>query len=405
MNQKKRLVKSGRTIWPGFVVGFLFVIHSGSHFVAASELPPLIEEFSNSDIQNHRVKIDGNFKDNPFSLECSGSGKPIPEFQWFKNGAPVEEAGLTVAGNVLTFETGHDHQGYYYCTASNDLGTAKSSVITLTPDEEPDWASDGFVAPEFTSRPENILAQEGKDAIIKCEASGDPVPDIYWTKNGEELVDANDLNELAIQSVGPEDIGTYSCNASNSVGYVYKVVYLIILNQDPFFLETPTNRTVSIGQEAILRCSAKGYPNPNITWEYESEATENYVVTPNQDLKINQVKETDEGRFTCTATNEFGSIKSSGYLKVVSTTTIIEGPPPESTVEIFENIRLPCTVIWDPNYKLTIIWKKDNENIVTSDKISIDSQDHSLTIKNLDFEDSGGYFQVTVVPLIYKQFH
>jgi hypothetical protein len=52
----------------------------------------------------------------------------------------------------------------------------------------------------------------------------------------------------------------------SNVGLLFQVVYLNILNQEPFFLETPRNQTVSIGQEVILRCSAKGYPTPEISW-------------------------------------------------------------------------------------------------------------------------------------------
>ena len=67
-----------------------------------------------------------------------------------------------------------------------------------------------------------------------------------------------DKETLTIPNITPDHIGTYACNASNLYGYEYKVVYLNILTQEPIFTEKPRNRTVSIGQEVIMRCAVKG---------------------------------------------------------------------------------------------------------------------------------------------------
>ena len=52
-----------------------------------------------------------------------------------------------------------------------------------------------------------------------------------------------------MERVGQEDEGTYACNASNLVGYDYAMNVLSILTEQPLFLESPRNRTVSINQE------------------------------------------------------------------------------------------------------------------------------------------------------------
>ena len=86
------------------------------------------------------------------------------------------------------------------------------------------------------------------------------------------------------------------------------------------------NRTVSIGQETILRCGVKGYPRPSLEWFFEgvsiSNESENYMISGSGDLTILKVTADMEGQFQCKATNQEGVKDTYASLKVVSTTTI-----------------------------------------------------------------------------------
>ena len=90
-------------------------------------------------------------------------------------------------------------------------------------------------------------------------------------RNGEKLPEFNDKETLIIENVGTDNVGTYACNVSNSAGYKFKEVYLNILTQKPFFVETPQKeQTVSVGQRDFhLRCKAKAYPPASIQWFFE----------------------------------------------------------------------------------------------------------------------------------------
>jgi len=61
------------------------------------------------------------------------------------------------------------------------------------------------------------------------------------------------------------------------------VIYLDILTEPPVITEPPLSQTVSIGRKVFLRCSAKGYPSPRITWKFNgkdvSEVKEFEVLT------------------------------------------------------------------------------------------------------------------------------
>lgn len=285
------------------------------------------------------------------------------------------------------------HQGYYHCQAENSLGLAKSEVIHLSPaaPQFQDWTSVPFLKTE----PEVEIMEEGKSVEFKCVAEGAPRPKIEWTFNGNILENFTAQEKLTIPSIDPSHIGTYACNASNVAGYIYKVVYLNILTQPPIFTETPRNGSiVSIGQEAILRCAVKGYPNPEIQWLFEGKELlndSNYLISSRGDLTIKKVMAQMEGNYECQATNAHDSRSKFAYLRVVDKTTITDGPN-DVEVRVRENVRFNCTVVWDPNFELDFYWSKENQRLrVDNERITIDPHERFLTIRNLNFGDAGMY--------------
>lgn len=71
-----------------------------------------------------------------------------------------------------------------------------------------------------------------------------------------------------------------------------------------------------------LECQISGYPTPGIIWfreDYKIETSIDFQVTYEQGyarLAIREAFAEDSGRFTCTATNEAGTISTSCYLLV-----------------------------------------------------------------------------------------
>lgn len=109
------------------------------------------------------------------------------------------------------------------------------------------------------------------------------------------------------------------------------MAYVNILTQSPMFLESPANQTVSIGQEVTLRCSAKGYPTPSISWTFDgrdvSESANEFRVTDKGDLVVKRVATGyADKRFECVAQNDLGHMEAPAFLTVVSKTTIQLGP-------------------------------------------------------------------------------
>ena len=79
---------------------------------------------------------------------------------------------------------------------------------------------------EITAHPQNKTRIEGENVTISCNADGNPVPTISWTRNGSPLDTSNNSRisfsegkkQLNITNVSRTDSGEYQCVASNSLG-------------------------------------------------------------------------------------------------------------------------------------------------------------------------------------------
>lgn len=80
--------------------------------------------------------------------------------------------------------------------------------------------------PEFTTPLKDLEINDGEQLVLQCEVTGDPEPQITWTKNGKAISSSEIMNlkykngiaKLTINEVYPEDEGLYACTATNSVG-------------------------------------------------------------------------------------------------------------------------------------------------------------------------------------------
>jgi hypothetical protein len=94
------------------------------------------------------------------------------------------------------------------------------SVVSVPPDDST------MCAPKFTKNLADLTINDGDSLTLTAHVSGDPDPQIVWTKNNKTLTSSevidlkykNGIAKLHINEVYPEDEGEYVCKATNSIG-------------------------------------------------------------------------------------------------------------------------------------------------------------------------------------------
>lgn len=89
-----------------------------------------------------------------------------------------------------------------------------------------------------------------------------------------------------------------------------------------FGLQGLKDISVTEGESVTLECQISGHPLPLIMWfreDYKIESSIDFQISYQNGLAQLVIREAfaeDSGRFTCTATNEAGTIGTSCYLLV-----------------------------------------------------------------------------------------
>eukprot|EP00063_Salmo_salar_P045676 XP_014020511.1 PREDICTED: immunoglobulin superfamily member 10-like [Salmo salar] len=192
------------------------------------------------------------------------------------------------------------------------------------------------------------------DALLPCEAIGQPPPTITWTKVSTGAVMSLDYKAerfqvlpngtFLIRSVQVQDRGTYICSAQNSVGLDRALVTLDVWSRPPR-IQLPNHRdaTVPQGGEVRLECQAQGVPVPLLSWVLPDRTVltpdpnpnpalgthPRVSIFPNGTLRILVAGPADRGLYRCVASNPAGAGSLSVRLHVSSLPPVIQEPREE----------------------------------------------------------------------------
>ncbi|CAN7994178.1 unnamed protein product, partial [Ixodes hexagonus] len=269
---------------------------ASQEFVLTVHVPPKIRVFPDT-----TDAVSGK----PLVLECVSDGFPRPNLTWH---GPVvaelaHEHGLLRIANV-----GKEHAGNYTCTAASEAGTdSRATVLNV------------LTAPTIRKSSEDVVVVAGQPAILWCNTSGDPAPQVTWHKDSMQLQDDSDAFEILpsavyIYSANLSDSGQYVCTVQNHVGSSQAVRNLDVLDPPVITVFFPEERTVVQGSEVSLVCQAKGHPQPTVYWEHngilisdqESSLNQRYIFVTGGELKIPVAEAKDAGEYRCTAKNQAG---------------------------------------------------------------------------------------------------
>ena len=333
-----------------------------------------------------------------------------PDIDWYRNGVVIEETTSREefvdneergSYAYLIYGVTSDDQGTYRCTAVNEAGEA-SCEGKLT-------VKENVIAPRFLQRLENKKVVEGSDVDLEVEISGRPKPSLKWLKDGDDVVPDKHLqldmdgriHTLSITQSKLADGGKYSCVASNSGGRDTCSATLEVEKEmhAPEFVVQPDGAQIVEGGKACFEAVVSGLPEPEIEWfkdgkpirdshRFKLEFDGNRSV-----LTIKDAKQTDDGEFTCTATNKVGKTSHTVELVVGEAVVAPEFVKKMNSMELCEGdlARFDVRVSGTPQPEVQ--WFKNDESLEGNERYEFLSDDdmHSLELSNCHLSDGGMY--------------
>ncbi|NXH49300.1 TITIN protein, partial [Dicaeum eximium] len=195
------------------------------------------------------------------TFEAHISGFPVPEVNWFRDGQVLSAA--TLPGVQISFSDGRArlviptvteaNSGRYTVQATNGSGQATSTAELLV--------TAGTAPPNFSQRLQSMTARQGSQVRLDVRVTGIPTPVVKFYRDGVEIksspdfkiLQEGDLYSLIIAEAYPEDSGTYSVNATNSVGRATSTAELLIQGEEEAVPAKKTKTIVSTAQISQTR--------------------------------------------------------------------------------------------------------------------------------------------------------
>uniref|UniRef100_A0A8C6WAL4 Papilin n=1 Tax=Nannospalax galili TaxID=1026970 RepID=A0A8C6WAL4_NANGA len=172
------------------------------------------------------------------------------------------------------------------------------------------------------TQPGVVDASPGQRIRLTCRAEGFPVPTIEWQRDGQLVSSPRHQlqpdGSLVISRVAVEDGGFYTCVAFNGQDRDQRWVQLRVLGELTI-TGLPPAVTVSEGDTARLLCVVAG-ESVNIRWSRNGlpvQADGHRVhQSPDGTLLIHNLRQKDEGSYTCSAYQGSQAVSRSTEVKV-----------------------------------------------------------------------------------------
>uniref|UniRef100_A0A2M4AFG3 Putative neural cell adhesion molecule n=2 Tax=Anopheles triannulatus TaxID=58253 RepID=A0A2M4AFG3_9DIPT len=269
-----------------------------------------------------------------YIVRCEVTANPPATVDWLRNGDQIKSSGRYVIENrgLLIKNITEADDGMYTCRAAvMSTGELKNREIRV----------EVQITPEVQPLKPVMDAVEGQSFSVMCNATGKPVPEFQWIKQGTQQ-NAADLDrfsvnaitgQLDISKVEQQDHDSYACIARNPAGQSESVMKLNVLIR-PKIIEL-INITVSEDTEAVFSCKAFGRPEPEITFrrygtleEYSiglQVSDDRIILEQSVDvdkgesvgtLRISKVTTTDDGLYECIARNRGDIAFKAGHITV-----------------------------------------------------------------------------------------
>ena len=244
-----------------------------------------------------------------FSVVATGT-TPL-SYQWKKGSTNV--SGATSASYTTPATSSADDGSQFQVTVSNAMGSATSSVATLTVN----------LPPSITTQPSSQTVNAGLTATFTVAASGTAPLSYQWSKGGANISGATSASYTTPATTPADNGSQFQVAVSNAAGSLNSAAATLTVNSPPSITTQPSNQTVTVGQTATFTVAAAGTSPLTYQWQKGSAnisgATSASYTTPATAL-------TDNGsHFDVVISNSLGSATSNTVtLTVNSSAPIID---------------------------------------------------------------------------------
>ncbi|XP_032541368.1 palladin isoform X5 [Chiroxiphia lanceolata] len=255
---------------------------------------------------------------NKVLLECRVAGNPVPDVRWFCEGKELqnspdiqirsESGGLH---SLLIAEAFEDDTGRYTCLASNSFGSDSTSA-------------------EIFIEGASSTDSEGESLIFKSKSGA--MPQAQKKTTSVSLTIGSSTPKSGVTTAVIQPISMPSQQVQSPTSYLHHLDGPKPIYSAPIFTKELQNSTATEGRVVVLECRVRGLPPIHVKWfrqGVEIQDSPDFRIlqkkprsaTEPEEICTLVIAETfpeDSGIFTCTATNEHGSVTSSAQLVVCS---------------------------------------------------------------------------------------
>ncbi|XP_044021287.1 obscurin isoform X7 [Aphidius gifuensis] len=359
----------------------------------------------------------------PAKMEIKTIGKPVPILKWTHNGIEIVPDGQHIkivsqpdgTHALLIDKVTPEDAGEYQVVASNSEGAeASKGILSVAGKGKTDAPEE---KPSFLGPMRDISVEEGEPLSLSATFSGNPMPDIFWTKDSEPLVPSdrilmtNDGKKvgLEINPCTPKDAGVYRCKLVNPLGEDSSSAISTIrkVYQKPNFSQRFTDLQQLLGRDAKFPARITGLPKPDVAWYFKDKLipknNDKYKIKRDGDiccLYVTDCSPSDIGKYKCRAVNKEGEASCEANLDIVeeiNTTQKVEPPSFLKRIgdcEVYKGMTAKFTACItgcpEPNFE----WYRNDERLWPADRIRMEEDGHGLIrliLENVDEHDVAKY--------------
>ncbi|NXN07408.1 PALLD protein, partial [Indicator maculatus] len=234
-------------------------------------------------------------------LECRVVGNPVPDVRWFCEGKELQNtpdiqihSGSEGLHSLIIAEAFEDDTGRYTCLASNSVGSDSTSAEIFI---------------------EGASSTDSETESLSFKSKSGAMPQAQKKTTSVSLTIGSSTPKSGVTTAVIQPISVPSQQVQSPTSYLHHVDGPKPTYSAPIFTKDLQNTMASEGQVVVLECRVRGSPPIHVKWFRQG-----VEIQDSPDFRILQKKTfpEDSGLFTCTATNEHGSVTSSAQLIVCS---------------------------------------------------------------------------------------